>query len=194
MSSILLSECILPCLISTTPLDKFQLNKEPDMCWDHNLNMKVKTLLQRIGPKDPGLDPPSHRGLQKSEPLMNISSPGSHLKQPRMSSSLTAKNLPEKWSKTMPLTLNSKNLGFSAPNEYLNFLTWNGTMSLLENLSTLMPSSPVCTPPPPTAEPLRTLVSLNSTSGLINQPNRSRRLDHPLENCLSSYQIHFPPS
>ena len=142
----LLSEHISPCLTNMTYLNQCLLNKEPDTHPDHIQNMKMKTLLQRIRPRDPEPDPPLHRGLQKSEPLTSHFSPGSHLNPPRIYSSLPVNSSWGQWSKIMPLTSNSWNSEFSALNEYPNFLTWNGTMSLPENLSTLMLSSPECTP------------------------------------------------
>ena len=168
MNSILLLERILPCLTSMTNPDGFLLNEELDTHRDHHLNMKMKVLLQRIGPKNPELDPPSHRGHQESKPLTNHFSPGSRLNQMEIFSSLSVKNSLGKWSKTMPLTSNSQNLGFSAPNESPNFSTWSGIMSLPESLSTLMSSSPECTPPQPTTEWLKISVSLNSTLVPIN--------------------------
>ena len=62
---------------------------------DHIQNMKMKTLLQRIGLRDPEPDPPLLRGLQKSEPLTSRFSPGSHLNSLRIYSSLPVKNSQE---------------------------------------------------------------------------------------------------
>ena len=173
-NSIPLLERISPCSTSMMNPDGFLPNEELDTHQDNHLNMKMKMLLQRIGLKNPELDPPLHRGHQESEPLMNRFFPGSRLNQMKIFSSLPVKNSLGKWSKTMPLTSNSQNLGFSAPNESPNFLTWSGIMSLPESLSTLTSSSPECTPPQPTTEQLKILVSLNSTLVPINQPNRSK--------------------
>ena len=128
---------------------------------DLDQNMKMKTLLQRIGPRDLELDPPLHRGLQKSEPLTRLYFPGSHPNLQRTYSSLPVKNSWGKWSKTIS-------------NGYPNFLTWNGTMSLPENPSTSTLSSPECTPLQPTAGPLRTSENSNSTLEPTSQQNRLR--------------------
>ena len=66
--------------------------EEPDIKPDLIQNMKVKTLLQRIGPRDLEPDPPLHRSLQKSEPLTKLYFPGSHPNPQRMYSSLPVKN------------------------------------------------------------------------------------------------------
>ena len=88
----LLSEHILPCSTNMTHLAEFQPNQEPDMQLDLIQNMKMKTLLQRLGPRDLEPDPPLHRGLQKSESLMRHFFPGSHLNPLRIYSSLPVKN------------------------------------------------------------------------------------------------------
>ena len=173
-SSIPLLERISPCSTNMTNPDGFLLNEELDTHQDLHPNMKMKTLLQRIGPKNPELDPLSHRGHQESEPLTNRFSPGSRLNQMKIFSSPPVKNSLGKWSKTMPLTSSSRNLGFSAPNESPNFLTWSGIMSLPENPSTLMSFSPECIPPQPTTEQLKILVSSNSTLAPTNQPSQSK--------------------
>ena len=173
-SLIPLLERISPCSTSMTNPNAFLPNEEPDTHRDHDLNMKTKMLLQRIGLKDPELDPRSHRGHRGSEPLTNHFSPGSRLNQMKTFSSPPAKNSLGKWSKTMPLTSNSRNFEFSVLNESPNFPTWSGTISLPENLSTSTSSSLGCTQPQPTTEQLKTSASSNSISVLINQPNPSK--------------------
>jgi len=176
-NSMPLSERTSPCLISTTPLAGSQPHEELDMREDPGRYMKMKTLLQRMEQRDPELCLLLPRGHPKSEPLMSHSSPGLCVNRPRTVFSPPAKILRGKWSKITPSISNSRNSEFSAPNEYLNFLTWNGTMSSLGSPSTSTSSSLGCTPPRLTAGPLKTSANSNFTLGPLNQLNPSRPME-----------------
>ena len=93
MNSTPLSERISPCLINTMHLNTSQPIMELDI-HEHHLtqNTKKKTLLERLQPGGQETNPLLNRGLRRSEPLMNCSSPGSWMTLLKRFSSPQAKN------------------------------------------------------------------------------------------------------